>query len=346
MNRPSGRPLIKPLGERNQVAVAFWGTLLVGALVLLSVNLGNLPFLNSTDSYYANFANAEGLKTGDDVRVEGISVGKVDSIHVQGDHVHVGFTVKSGVRLGGTTRASIEVATVLGNLFMQVESSGAGRLAPHSTIPLARTIVPYSLLDALNAFGEFSEKTNVPALQQSLKTLASTISGIAPSDVQAALRGLAGVSRTLASKQDEVSQVLQAADAIVNTLNKNSGALVGLLVQGDEFLKLVEQRHDLIDQLLRDTASLGTQLRALIDRNGAQLSALLTNLDSVTATLVKEKKQLESAIGYLGQFGENIANVTGAGPWLDLLSPTVVIPDNQIKGCGTNPSADKKPCSP
>jgi phospholipid/cholesterol/gamma-HCH transport system substrate-binding protein len=206
--------------------------------------------------------------------------------------------------------------------------------------------VPYSLLGALNAFGEFSAKTDIPKLQDSLRTLATTIGGIAPTDVKAALRGLADVSTTLAAKQRQVSDILHAADSIVTTLNQNSGALVGLLMQGDEFLRLVEQRHALITQLLRDTARLGTQLKALMARNGAQLTSLIGNLDAVTAVLVREKKQLQNAIVNLGQFGINITNVTGAGPWLDLLTPTVVVPDNQIAGCGTTPATKKKPCSP
>ncbi len=77
-----------------------------------------------------------------------------------------------------------------------------------------------------------------------------------------------------------------------------------------------------------------------------QLTALLRNLDAVTGVLVKEKGQLQQAISSLGQFGVNITNVTGSGPWLDLLTPTVVVPDNQIAGCGANPAAAKKPCSP
>jgi phospholipid/cholesterol/gamma-HCH transport system substrate-binding protein len=337
---------MKPMRDRNQVSVAIWGTIIVGAVVLLSINLGNLPFINSTSTYYADFANADGLKGGDDVRVEGISVGSVDEVKVQGDHVHVEFSIESDIALGGTSRATIEVATVLGNLFMQVESVGSGHLAEGTTIPVSRTEVPYSLLGALNAFGKFSERTDIPKLQRSLKTLATTISGIAPDDAKAALRGLADVSSTLASKQAQVSQILQAADSIVHTLNQNSGALVGLLVQGDEFLQLVEQRHALINQLLRDTARLGAQLRVLMQRNGAHLHTLLASLDTVSAVLVKEKRHLQNAIVYLGQFGENITNVTGAGPWLDLLTPSAVIPDNQVSGCGTNPAAKKKPCNP
>jgi phospholipid/cholesterol/gamma-HCH transport system substrate-binding protein len=148
----------------------------------------------------------------------------------------------------------------------------------------------------------------------------------------------------LARKQNEITSILSSTEAIVKTLNANSGALVGLLTQGDQFLRLVEQRHELISQLLRDTARLGSQLSQLIGRNGAQVHALLANLDAVSSVLAKEKAQLQSAVVNLGQFSLNIANVGGAGPWLDLLSPTVVVPDNQIVGCGKNPAAESKPC--
>jgi phospholipid/cholesterol/gamma-HCH transport system substrate-binding protein len=337
---------MKPLRERNQVLVAVWGTVFADAVVLVSINLSSLPFVNPTTTYYADFANADGLTSGDDVRIEGITVGSVGSVKVQGDHVHVSFDVKSDIELGGQSRATIEVATVLGNLFMQVESAGPGRLAGGATIPQSRTVVPYSLLGALNAFGEFSQQTNIPTLQRSLRTLARSIAGISPDDARAALDGLAKVSGTLAAKQQQVSDVLSAAKSIVQTLNQNSGALVGLLVQGQEFLHLVVQRHALVDQLLRDTARLGNELRALMQRNRAQLNTFLASIDTVSKLLVREKQQLQRSIVYLGQFGTNITNVTGAGPWLDLLTPSVVVPDNQLAGCGTDPAAGRKPCNP
>jgi phospholipid/cholesterol/gamma-HCH transport system substrate-binding protein len=213
---------MKPMRERNQVSVAIWGTLLAAVLVLVAVNLDKLPFVNSTNTYYADFENADGLASGDDVRVLGISVGTVGSVRVQGDHVHVEFTVRSGLRLGDASDASIEVATVLGNLYLQVESAGRGTLAENATIPQSRTTVPYSLLGAFNAFGRFSRKTQLPVLRKSLATLARTVSGIAPKDVTAALKGLSDVAGTLAAKQDEVSSVLTSASAIVKTLNDNS----------------------------------------------------------------------------------------------------------------------------
>jgi phospholipid/cholesterol/gamma-HCH transport system substrate-binding protein len=337
-------PTVKPLRERNQLLVALVGTLVAAAVVLASINLDSLPFVNRTTTYHAQFANADGLRPGDDVRVEGISVGKVGRVLVEGAHVRVDFTVRSGLRLGAASHASIEVATVLGDLFMQVESSGPGTLPAGGTIPASRTTVPYTLIDAFSQLGEFSDQTDLPALRTSLQTVAATLQGIAPGDARAALTGLAKVSQTLAGKQQQISQILTAAASITDTLDKNSGALVQVLTQSNEFLALLRQRQNVIDSLLQHTIQLGRQLRALIDKNGAQLQPLLANLDKVGQVLAADKQQLQQAVVNLGDFSINIANASGSGPWLDLLSPVAVTPDNVIVGCGPQPNSKSGPC--
>jgi phospholipid/cholesterol/gamma-HCH transport system substrate-binding protein len=334
---------MKQMRERNQITVALVGTGMAIAFVLASLNLSKVPFLHPSHTYHADFANADGLVSGDDVRVEGISVGKVGKVAVQGDHVHVDFSVKASLKLGDNSSASIEVATILGNLFMQVESAGSGRLAPGSTIPVGRTTVPYTIIGALDQFGNFSQQTDLSALRTSLHTLAQTISGISPTAADQALQGLSSIAQTMASKQQQIAQVLSAADTITKTLNSNSAALVSLLTQGDEFLKMVEDRHQVISQLLSDTARLGSELAQFVARNGGQLTAALANINTVTAVLAKEKTQLQQAVKVLGTFSTNIVNATGNGPWLDLLSPTFAVPDNQIVGCGPNPTG-KAPC--
>ena len=348
------RTQLKPMSERNQFVVAIVGTAIIAALVLLSMNLSKLPFLNPKTTYNAQFADANGLTSGADVRVLGISVGTVTSVKVDGGCkasgaptqacVAVAFTVKDGVHLGDRSRASIEVATVLGQLYLQVESSGSGRLHGGGTIPLSRTTVPYTLIGALDAFGNFAGQTDLTKLRASLQTLAMTIGGVSPKQANAALAGLSDVANTLAGKQQQISSILTAANSIAATLNSNTSALLSLLGEGDAFLKLAEQRQTVINQLLQSTADLGKQITTLINTNGAQLGSLLSNLNAVTKVLADDKTQLQQAVINLGQFSVNIANATGAGPWLDLLSPTVVVPDNQIKACGAHPDSSKGPC--
>jgi phospholipid/cholesterol/gamma-HCH transport system substrate-binding protein len=335
---------LKPMRERNQILVAIVGTAMIAAIVLLSMNLGKLPFVNPKTTYHADFANADGLTGGADVRVLGISVGSVSSVKVDGDQVAVAFEVNKGVHLGDQSHASIEVATVLGQLYLQVESAGAGRLAGGATIPVTRTTVPYTLIGALDAFGDFAGQTDLSKLRTSLQTLATSVSGISPTDAKAALTGLTDVATTLAGRQQQISSILTSADAITKTLNANTSALLSLLGEGDTFLKLAEQRKAVIDQLLQSTADLGKQVSVLITNNGAQLSSVLGNLKAITTVLAADKTQLEQAVVNLGQFSINVTNATGSGPWLDLLTPTIVVPDNQIKACGAHPDSSKGPC--
>jgi phospholipid/cholesterol/gamma-HCH transport system substrate-binding protein len=324
--------------------VAIVGTVLAGALVLLAMNLGRLPFVHPTTTYHAQFANADGLRGGDDVRVEGISVGKVKSVKVEGQHVRVDFNIKSGLKLGNASRASIEVATVLGELFMQVESAGDATMAKGGTIPVSRTTVPYTLITAFDKLGEFGKQTDLPALRTSLNTLAGTLNGIAPGDAKAALQGLADISTTVAGKQQEISQILTAASKITDAVNANSGALVAVLTQSNAFLALLQQRHDVVASLLQHTAELGTQLSVLMAKNKAQLAPLLANLKSISGVLAKDKTQLQQAVVTLSTFSVNVANATGSGAWLDLMSPVAVTPDNILVGCGAQPNSKSGPC--
>jgi phospholipid/cholesterol/gamma-HCH transport system substrate-binding protein len=201
-----------------------------------------------------------------------------------------------------------------------------------------RTTVPYTLLDAFGALGANTAKTDLPTLRRSLDQLAATVNATSPKDVSATLTGLTRMANAIASRQDEVTQLLHDAEQVATTLATNGGALVSLLSDGDTFLQMLVQRHAAINQLLVDTARLGVELHSLIAQDGAQLTPLLSNLDTVSAVLAADKKQLEASIKTIGQFSTNIANVTGSGPWVDLMLPALLESDNIIAACGTHPT--------
>jgi phospholipid/cholesterol/gamma-HCH transport system substrate-binding protein len=331
------RPRMPSLRDSDPAVVAIVGTIVGALVVLLSVNLNRLPFLGSSTAYHAEFAAAGGLASGNQVRVAGMQVGSVSSVRVSGGHVDVRFTVRSGVQLGATSAASVEVATVLGEVFLQVDSAGPGVLRAGGTIPLARTTVPYTLLDAFGAVGQNVEQTNLPQLQQSLDQLAAALNGTSTADVGATLTGLTKFAQALGSRQDELSALLANAKTVTATLAGNGAALVQLLGNGDTFLKMLTARHDVINRILSDTAQLGVELSGLVQRDGAQLSGVLDNLQHITAVLAADRAQLENSIKTLGQFSVNFTNVTGSGPWVDLMLPAALEPDNVIVACGKAP---------
>jgi len=135
------RPRIRPLAERNRLAVGGVGTLILIALVIAAFSYDKIPFVKGTTDYSAYFAEAGGIKVGSDVRVSGLGVGRVSDIRLEGTKVLVDFTVRDGVELGAQTEAAIKTETVLGTKFLEVTPRGDGNL--DGTIPLERTTSPY-----------------------------------------------------------------------------------------------------------------------------------------------------------------------------------------------------------
>lgn len=325
------------LRRRDPAVVAIVVTVIGALVVLLSVNLDRVPFLNSSTEYHAEFANAAGLGVGDDVRVAGLTVGSVSSIAVEGGHVDVGLELTEDVALGSTTSASVEVATVLGALFVQLDSAGPGRLADGATIPLARTAVPYTLIDVLDQAAGNTIRTDLPTFRRSLDTLAATLRGIKPDDVRATLEGITKVSTALASRQQGISRLLADTDTVLKSLSEKRESLVRLTGDAAVFARMLHERRDVINRLLTNTAALGREVSVLISRNGAKLGAVLAQLNGITAVLARDSRQLTASITQLGQFSTNVANVSGSGPWLDVLLPAFLEPDNVIAACGPNP---------
>lgn len=329
---------MKGLRDRDQAVIAIVGTVVLAGAVLFALAFNRLPFVHPADTYSAEFANSGGLKSGDDVRVAGVSVGEVESVALAGDHVEVRFTVQEGLRLGGASTASIEVATVLGNVFLQVQSAGRGELQPDVPIPVSNTTVPFTLLDAFGEFARNVQHADVPTLEKSLQQLAETLSGISKPAIEATLAGLTKISKAMASRQDEIMTLIDSAQRVVGALQSKGQAIVSVLSSSDIFLRMLNARHEVIRSLFQHTAALGEQISELIEESGAPLTAALASVDTLSALLAKDDAQLRRSITLLGQFSVNIANVTGNGPWIDLFLPTDLIPDNVIVTCGKHPT--------
>ena len=105
---------MKPLAERNKLAVGAIGIGILIAVVVASFSYDKLPFIKRSQDYSAFFTEAGGIKAGSDVRVSGMSVGRVSDVALDGTRVRVDFSVGDSVELGDRTEAAIKTETVLG----------------------------------------------------------------------------------------------------------------------------------------------------------------------------------------------------------------------------------------
>jgi phospholipid/cholesterol/gamma-HCH transport system substrate-binding protein len=304
--------MIKPLGERNRVAVGAVGTLLLIALVAAAFSYDELPFIKRTSDYSAYFAEAGGIKPGSEVRVSGLEVGKVSDVQLDGDKVLVDFTVRKGIALGDRTEAAIKTETVLGTKMLEVIPRGNGNLA--GTIPLDRTTSPYDLPSALGDLTTAISGLDTEQLSSSLTTLAETFQNTPP-DLKIALEGVARFSDTLNTRDAQLRNLLANANKVTGVLAKRSDQIASLVVNANALLgQLLTQRQS-IDALMSNLTAVSRQISGVVADNRTQLRPALDKLNGVLSILDNHKKEVQRTLYLLRRYAMSFGEVLGSGPF-------------------------------
>jgi phospholipid/cholesterol/gamma-HCH transport system substrate-binding protein len=310
---PARRGRSTPFRERNPVVVGAVGLAVIAAMLLLAFNIDALPLL-AGQSHSAALSEAGGLKAGDDVRIAGVKVGKVTAVDLEGSHVRVDFRVGRSTELGSRTSATVRIKTILGQKFLALEPAGKGDLSQE--IPLSRTTPAYDVVEAFSDLATTTEDIDTGQLATALDTVANTFRD-SPEEVRAAVDGLGRLSRTVASRDAQLRELLQHANGVTGVLADRNKELVSLLTDGDLLLQELRKRRADIHTLLVSTVTLSQQLTGLVRENRAAIGPALANLKNVLATLEANQANLDRSIRLVAPFVRVFANTTGNGRWFD-----------------------------
>ncbi|MFF8914379.1 MCE family protein [Streptomyces sp. NPDC015032] len=330
---------IKPLRERNPVAVAVVGLLVLALVGLAAYRADSLPFIGGGTTYRADFTESAGLDEGDEVRVAGVKVGEVTGVALDGSKVKVSFEVKD-VWIGNSSTVGIAIKTLLGEKYLAVDPLGDAPQDPHERIAVSRTTSPYDVTQAFNGLGETIGEIDTRQLAKSFETISATFKD-SPPDVKSAADGLSALSRTVSERDAQLATLLNGSKQLTRTLADKKSSFETLLEDGNLLLGEIQARRDSIHLLLTGTRNLGTQLTGLVEDNDQQLKPTLDSIGRVTAVLVKNRKSLDKVLSLAGSYNRLVGNTLGSGRWFDNYVCGVV-PKNYLPA-GTPPATGCMP---
>ncbi|MCX4820225.1 MCE family protein [Streptomyces sp. NBC_01142] len=319
-----------PFRERNPVVTGAVGITTLGLLAVAAFHADSLPLIGNGEAYSAAFSEAGGLKPGDEVRIAGVKVGKVDDVDLDGGHVKVTFRVKGDPELGSRTGASIRIKTILGAKYLALDPKGTGRLRPGSEIPLNRTVPAYDVVAAFSDLTTTTEKVDTDRLATALDTISTTFKD-SPAEVRASIKGLSKISRTVASRDKALGELLAHANGVTGVLSDRSGEFAGLIKDGDKLFQEITKRRAAIHALLKSSAALGIQLSGLVADNRKEIGPALKGLNSVVTMLERNQASLDRSVALLAPYVRVFTNALGNGRWFDsyiqnMVAPTPVVP--------------------
>lgn len=223
----------------------------------------------ATTPYAAVFTDVYGLREGDDVRMAGVRVGRVEKVELDGKLASVSFIVQSDQKLYSNTVASVTYQNIIGQRYLGL-SLGASEGAPGQERILPRG----SVIGVERTEPSF----DVGALLNGFKPLMSLLN---PKQADDLTKG--------------VLQSLQGDQASITALVDQSSTLTATLAGRDEVL------GDLITSLNRLTGTIAGQ--------NDQLDHALTQARTAVADLDARRPALQSSVGSLAQVTRQLSRI-------------------------------------
>jgi len=288
--------------------------------------------------YNAVFTDVSGLRKGDNIRVAGVQVGKVEGIEVDGRQARVEFTLKESQPLLDTTELVMRFQNLLGQRYLslvQGPKQGA-RLPEGATVPITRTDPGFDLTELLNGFRPLFDVLK----PEDVNTLSRTIIQV--------LQGEGGTVEELLQQTTQLTNFLADRDSIFGEVVTNlTPVLRNLAGQGDAINTTVAELTRLMNGLAKERQTIGAsieQISALISQTSdffvdakvpsVQLVRALrltagmfaANLDVLKLTIQSFPK-LVAALGRITSY-QNAANVVVCELDLKIGGANVQIPPN------------------
>jgi phospholipid/cholesterol/gamma-HCH transport system substrate-binding protein len=305
----------RPFSSRNPTTIGAIGLVLIAVVLWIGFNASKLPIIGGGTTYTASFTEAAGLRPGDDVRIAGVKVGKVDSVSLQGDHVRVAFKIKHAF-VGDQSTVDIKLKTLLGAKYLALDSVGSNEQKPGKEIPKDRTHSPFDIYPAFTELTSTINDIDTNKLAKALGVLSTDFTNT-PSSVKSVLTGMTRLSNVVASRDQKLRTLLQRANDVTGVLADRDAELQRLLNDGGLLLDELNSRRDAIHSLLVNTSALSLQLEGLVADNQKTLGPMLDNLHGVLKLLQDNQDSLDRGLALLAPFYRVLNNTVGSGRWFD-----------------------------
>ncbi|WP_431951936.1 MCE family protein [Nocardia lijiangensis] len=208
------------------------GLFAVAMVVLLIVIVQAItrPVDGETGSHTAEFTDVSGLKTGDDVRMFGVSVGKVAEIEQAGNNARVTFTVRRDRPVYDTSVIAIRYQSLTGQRYVDVrQPDRPGTLRPPGAgFGVASTVPSFDITQLFNGLQPVIAEFSPGALNQFTESVLAVIEGNG-SGIGPALDAIEKLSRYTSDRQAVIATIVANLHAISTQIGGRSPHLVTLM---------------------------------------------------------------------------------------------------------------------
>lgn len=281
----------------------------LSAIVLtLTALAGVITLVNSTlkrpNTITAYFSTATGIYPGDDVRVSGVRVGRIEAMRPDGTTIAVVLKVDRHVPIPTDVKAVIVAQNLIAARYIQLTPAyrTTGPALPDgAVIPVERSAVPVEwdevkeqLMRLASQLGPDSA-VSTPAVARFIDSAADAMDGNGLK-LRATLAELSQVGRVLANGGGNIAQVLVDLERFVSILKNSNQQIVTFEGRLATLSSVLDDNKSTLDAALSNlSAAIGDIQRFVADTRD-KTSQQVQRLAAVTQTLADHRTDIENVL--------------------------------------------------
>lgn len=262
------------------------GALVVAALVaafLLYRQVDETSARGGGYRVYTLLGNAQGLITKSRVTIAGISVGRIETIRLEGERARVDIQLDQGVVLHDDATIQRTSASLLGEYLLAITPGTEGRRVLVEGDQIGTVVETAAMGDIMNDVG---------AIARSVRQVTSQMETSFGTDE--AGEQMASALRNLSEALQAVNETIQQNQEVVNHTLANLETITS------------NARPDL-DEILNNIAAITEQIRLIVENNRDDVDRGVGELDDTIASIHRASDQLDHVLADLGEVTERTA---------------------------------------
>jgi phospholipid/cholesterol/gamma-HCH transport system substrate-binding protein len=326
--------------ERNPVIIGIIITAVTVAVTWAGLSIQRSDLVGGYE-ITAEFADANGLRVGDQVLVAGVRAGRVLDLQIAGNVVEARMQVED-VDLPADTRARVVLRTLVGTRAVALEAGSnfdSDLLAEGDVIPLERTETTLDVPDFGEASDDLLTEIDSEAFNTFLRALTDLTEG-QRAEVADLVEGGTRLTSLVNEQETQIRELLQQLRGVGTTLNSRDAELISIIDDFDVALGQLADRREDIRRLFREGNAASIAAGDLIVSTRADLDRILSEVHQVVDILDANQRNLAEALAYGGDAIYGFASIALAVgdqpvPWGDVfvtgLGPASI---DVLAGCG------------
>ncbi|GAA3156767.1 hypothetical protein GCM10010466_54500 [Planomonospora alba] len=271
----------------------------------------------------AVFDDVSGLRTGDEVKIAGAPVGRVDAIEVVGGRAEVTLGVQDSVRVPSDSAAAVRWRDTIGRRVVYLEP-GTARDVLADGARVRRTSSVVDIGDLVNDLGPLTRSLDPEQINRLLTAAGEALDGN-QENIPRLVEDLGALTSTVAERKEIIKGLLEDYATVTDAISRRDEQISRLVDDLVELTGAFARNRKLVDEALVELSATARVGDRVLGDNAREFGRVVDGMTRLTGGVRRNLGDIEKVLATLTPPLQRSFQVTSRGHFVTTAVPCVAL---------------------